>query len=191
MAWAAGSPPPSGCDAGGVTSSLARRVYEACHLTGSFRLRSGQLSDEYFDKYLFEGQPGLLREVAEAMIALLPECDVLAGMEMGGIPIATVMSQLTGLPTVFVRKQAKEYGTGKAAEGGPVDGRRVVVIEDVVTTGGALLASCRQLRASGALIDAVVWAIDREQGGRENLAAEALRLYAALSRRDLESFSPA
>lgn len=127
-----------------------------------------------------------MRDVAQAMVALLPECDVLAGMEMGGIPIATVMSQLTGLPTVFVRKQAKEYGTGKAAEGGPVDGRRVVVIEDVVTTGGALLASCRQLRASGALIETVVCAIDREQGGQENLAAEGLVLRAALSRRDLE-----
>jgi orotate phosphoribosyltransferase len=114
----------AGCDAGCVTSPLARRVYETCHLTGSFRLRSGQVSDEYFDKYLFEAQPGLLREVAEAMVALLPECDVLAGMEMGGIPIATVMSQLTGLPTVFVRKQAKEYGTDKAAEGGPVDAVR-------------------------------------------------------------------
>ncbi|WP_405430264.1 orotate phosphoribosyltransferase [Micromonospora sp. NBC_00617] len=169
-----------------MPSLLARRVYEACHLTGSFRLRSGQVSPEYFDKYLFEGQPDLLRDVAQAMVALLPECDVLAGMEMGGIPIATVMSQLTGLPTVFVRKQAKEYGTGKAAEGGPVDGRRVVVIEDVVTTGGALLASCRQLRASGALIETVVCAIDREQGGRENLAAEGLVLRAALSRRDLE-----
>ncbi|GAA2194982.1 orotate phosphoribosyltransferase [Micromonospora lupini] len=170
-----------------MPSSLARRVYEACHLTGSFRLRSGQVSSEYFDKYLFEGQPDLLRDVAQAMVALLPECDVLAGMEMGGIPIATVMSQLTGLPTVFVRKQAKEYGTGKAAEGGPVDGRRVVVVEDVVTTGGALLESCRLLRAGGAVLETVVCAIDREQGGRENLAAEGLRLRAALNRRELEA----
>lgn len=169
-------------------SPLARRVYEACHLTGSFRLRSGQVSDEYFDKYLFEAQPALLREVAGAMVALLPaECDVLAGMELGGIPIATVMSQLTGLPTVFVRKQAKEYGTAKVAEGGAVAGRRVVVVEDVVTTGGALLASCRHLREAGALVDRVVCAIDREQGGRENLAAESLRLRPALTRTDLEA----
>jgi orotate phosphoribosyltransferase len=170
-----------------MTSPLSRRVYDACHLTGQFRLRSGQVSDEYFDKYLFEAQPALLREVAEAMVALLPDCEVLAGMEMGGIPIATVMSQLTGLPTVFVRKQAKEYGTGKAAEGGPVDGRRVVLVEDVVTTGGALLASCRQLRAEGARVDTVVCAIDREQGGRQNLEAASLRLRAALTRHDLES----
>ena len=106
-----------------------------------------------------------MREVAEAMVALLPECDVLAGMEMGGIPLATVMSQLTGLPTVFVRKQAKEYGTGKAAEGGPVSGRRVVLVEDVVTTAGALLASCPTPAINRARVETVVCAIDREQGG--------------------------
>lgn len=150
-------------------------------------MRSGLVSDQYFDKYLFEAQPALLREVAESMVALLPECDVLAGMEMGGIPIATVMSQLTGLPTVFVRKQAKEHGTGKAAEGGAVNGRRVVVIEDVVTTGGALVTSCGHLRAAGARVETVVCAIDREQGGRENLKAEGLQLRAALTRGDLES----
>ncbi|WP_027344295.1 orotate phosphoribosyltransferase [Hamadaea tsunoensis] len=166
---------------------LARRVYDACHLTGTFTLRSGQTSAEYFDKYLFEGQPALLRDVAEAMVTLLPEGDVLAGMELGGIPIATVMSQLTGLPAVFVRKQAKAYGTMKAAEGGPVRGLRVTVIEDVVTTGGALLASCALLRSEGAVVDTVVCSIDREQGGRENLAAEGLELRAALTRTDLEA----
>ncbi|NYT95320.1 orotate phosphoribosyltransferase [Salinispora sp. H7-4] len=170
-----------------MADPLARRIYDTCHLTGRFRLRSGQVSTEYFDKYLFEGEPNLLREVAEAMVDLLPECDVLAGMEMGGIPLATVMSQLTGLPTVFVRKHAKEYGTSKVAEGGRVHGQRVVLIEDVVTTGGALLASCGQLRAIGAQVNTVVCAIDREQGGPENLAAEALQLRAALSRRDLEA----
>lgn len=174
-----------------MTYPLARRVYDICRLTGRFRLRSGQVSEEYFDKYLFEGEPGVLREVAEAMVALLPECDVLAGLEMGGIPLATVMSQLTGLPTVFVRKQAKEYGTGKVAEGGPVGGRRVVLIEDVVTTGEALLASCSQIRAIGAQVDTVVCAIDREQGGHENLAAEALQLRAALTRHDLEAATQA
>jgi orotate phosphoribosyltransferase len=171
-----------------MTSSLAGRVYEACYLTGSFRLRSGQVSRGYFDKYLFEGQPALLREVAEVMVGLLPgECDVLAGMEMGGIPIATVMSQLTGLPTVFVRKRAKEYGTAKVAEGGAVNGRRVVLVEDVVTTGGALMESCRHLRTAGATVDWAVCAIDREQGGRESLAAGSIRLRSALTRRDLES----
>ncbi|MFY1668413.1 orotate phosphoribosyltransferase [Plantactinospora sp. WMMB334] len=82
---------------------------------------------------------------------------------------------------------AKEYGTNKAAEGGPVNGRRVVVIEDVVTTGGALLRSCGQLRSIGAQVETVVCAIDREQGGRASLAVEALQLRAALTRRELEA----
>jgi orotate phosphoribosyltransferase len=138
-----------------MTLSLAERVYNTCHLNGTFTLRSGQVSEEYFDKYLFAGQPALLREVAEAMVALLPDCDVLAGMEMGGIPIATVMSQLTGLPTVFVRKAAKPYGTRKVAEGGPVAGLRVVGIEDVVTTAGALVNGCLGLRNEYAVTDTV------------------------------------
>ena len=182
---------PSGEDrswhAPDMSSTLARRVYDTCHLTGAFRLRSGQSSAEYFDKYLFEADPRLLGDVARAMVELLPECDVLAGMELGGVPIAAVMSQLTGLPTIFVRKAAKEYGTCKMAEGPSVQGRRVVVIEDVVTTGGALLASCAALRSEGALVETVVCAIDRLQGGAGNLLAENLTLRAALTRTDLEA----
>jgi len=169
-------------------ATLAADVHSACYLTGEFSLRSGQTSHEYFDKYLFEGQPQLLRAVAAAMVELLPQdAQVLAGMEMGGIPIATVMSQLTGLPTVFVRKAAKEYGTQKAAEGGEVSGLRVVGIEDVVTTGGALLNGCAELRRLGAALDTVVCAIDREQGGAENLRADGVQLLAALTRSDLEA----
>ena len=167
--------------------ALAQRVYESCHLTGRFTLRSGQVSSEYFDKYLFEAQPHLLREVAALMVPLVPDCDELAGMELGGIPIATVISQLTDTPTLFVRKAAKAYGTMRLAEGGEVAGRRLVMIEDVVTTAGALLDSCRALRELGAVIDTVVCAIDREQGGRENLAAEGLELRAALTRTALEA----
>jgi orotate phosphoribosyltransferase len=170
-----------------MNSDLARRVHGACYLRGSFLLRSGQISEEYFDKYLFEADPVLLKEVAEAMIPLASDAEILAGMEMGGIPIATVMSQLTGLPTVFVRKKAKDYGTRKISEGPEVHGRRVVVVEDVVTTAGALLTSCKALRAQGALIDTVVCAIDREQGGGANLAGEGLRLRAALTRTQLET----
>lgn len=170
------------------TLALAADVYATCHLTGEFTLRSGQVSHEYFDKYLFEGRPSLLKDVATAMVQLLPtDAEVLAGMEMGGIPIATVMSQITGLPTVFVRKAAKEYGTRKAAEGGEVDGLRVVGIEDVVTTGGALVNGCQELRRLGALLDTVVCAIDRDQGGAANLAAEGIALRSALTRADLEA----
>lgn len=170
-----------------METSLARRVYDACHLTGEFRLRSGQVSNEYFDKYLFEADPMLLRDVAEEMTALVPPCDVLAGMELGGIPIATLLSQLTGLPTVFMRKKAKDYGTCKVAEGPAVAGLRVVLVEDVVTTGGALLEACPLLRADGAIVSTVVCAIDRQQGGGQRLREAGLELRAALNRETLEA----
>ncbi len=165
--------------------SLGGDVHAACHLTGEFTLRSGQVSGEYFDKYLFESDPVLLRGVAEAMATLLPPCDVLAGMEMGGIPLVTILSQLTGIPAVFVRKAAKGYGTNKIAEGIPVAGLTVAAVEDVVTTGGALVNGCLALRAAGAALDTVVCAIDREQGGTQTLAEHGLVLKAALRRRDL------
>jgi orotate phosphoribosyltransferase len=168
-----------------VPTSLDHAIYDACHLAGEFTLRSGQIANEYFDKYLFESDPLLLRKVAEAMVALLPDCDVLGGMEMGGIPIVTVMSQITGLPAVFVRKAPKEYGTRKAAEGIAVEGRRVVAVEDVVTTAGALVNGCLLLREAGANIDTAVCAIDREQGGLENLAVVGVTLRPALRRADL------
>ena len=169
----------------GVTATLGNSVFAACHLTGEFTLRSGQIASDYFDKYLFESDPALLRRVAEAMVALLPDCDVLGGMEMGGIPIVTVMSQITGLPVVFVRKAPKEYGTRKAAEGASVVGQRVVAVEDVVTTAGALVSGCLLLREAGATVDTAVCAIDREQGGAENLAAVGITLHPALRRGDL------
>ncbi|MEJ7569382.1 MAG: orotate phosphoribosyltransferase [Gaiellaceae bacterium] len=170
--------------------TLAERINRRCHLTGSFQLRSGQMSKEYFDKYLFETQPHVLREVSEVMVGLLPACDLLAGVELGGVPIATVMSQLTGLPTVFVRKQAKNYGTCKCIEGDPVEGQRVVVIEDVVTTGGALLQASTELRKAGAELDTAVCAVDREQGGSANLLAHGIQLRAALTGSDLHVAPP-
>jgi orotate phosphoribosyltransferase len=162
VAATAASPPPA---------DLARRVYEASHLTGTFVLRSGATSGEYFDKYRFESDPRLLRELAEAMAGLLPDgADGLAGLELGGVPLATVLSQVTGLPAGFVRKQAKPYGTRRLAEGLDVEGRRLVVVEDVVTSGGAVVDSCRALRAEGAEVAVALCVIDREAGGPANLA---------------------
>src|SRR3972149_3310485 len=100
---------------------LAKKIYQASHLTGTFKLRSGQISNEYFDKYLFESDPALLKEIANGMAKLIPEgTEVLAGLEMGGIPLATALSLKTGLPATSVRKQAKDYGTAKLAEGAEV-----------------------------------------------------------------------
>src|SRR5579862_4579426 len=102
---------------------LAAAIGRACRLEGEFRLRSGQLSNVYFDKYLFEADPVLLAAVAEQAAALLPPgTEVLAGLELGGVPVATALSLHTGLPMALVRKKAKDYGTMKLAEGASLDG---------------------------------------------------------------------
>ena len=157
---------------------LADRIYDLSHITGEFKLRSGQISNEYFDKYLFEGQPAVLKAIAEQMTSMIPEgIDALAGLEMGGIPIVTMLSQESGIPALFVRKKAKEYGTCKLAEGGDIAGKRLLIIEDVVTSGGQILLSTADLRGLNAIVEDVVCVIDREAGGSQKLADEGLRLH--------------
>jgi orotate phosphoribosyltransferase len=168
-------------------TALARRIYAKSNLKGTFRLRSGAVSDEYFDKYLFESDPALLREIAQAMRGSIPaEAEALAGLEMGGIPIATMLSQISGLPCLFVRKTAKEYGTCKLAEGGELAGRKLLVVEDVVTSGGQIRQSVKALREGGAIIRQVVCVIDREMGGVANLAADGLALHALFTHSELK-----
>jgi orotate phosphoribosyltransferase len=150
---------------------LARAIYDASHLTGTFTLRSGAVSHEYFDKYLFEADPALLAAIGDALASLVPEgTEALAGLETGGIPLAVILAQKTGLHALFVRKEAKTYGTAKLAEGGDVQGRRLLVVEDVVTSGGQLALSTKDLRDRGAIVEHAVCVIDREAGGREALA---------------------
>jgi orotate phosphoribosyltransferase len=169
-------------------TELMRRIYARSLLTGEFRLRSGAISDQYFDKYLFEADPLLLREIASELVVLLPDgVDVLAGLELGGVPLATVASQLSGLPTLFVRKERKTYGTCLLAEGGASGGRRLAVVEDVITSGGQVIESCRALREDGAQITTVLCVINREAGGRENLAGEGLELRSLFTMRELQA----
>ncbi len=169
-------------------SALAADIDATCRLTGEFTLRSGQVSNEYFDKYLFEAEPLLLARVAREMAQLLPpDTDLLGGLEMGGIPIATAISQLLGMPALFVRKEAKKYGTCKLAEGAPYDGRRVTLIEDVITTGGAVRDATRALREGGAIIETVVCAIDRSPAGENPLADVGLEVRSVLTKADLDA----
>jgi orotate phosphoribosyltransferase len=162
-------------------AALARQIYDVAHLTGTFTLRSGAVSNEYFDKYRFESDPVLLRSIAEALAPLVPDgTSALAGLELGGVPLAVALGQVTGLPCVFVRKEAKTYGTCQLAEGGELDGRRLTVVEDVVTSGGQVVASCGDLRERGGVVDHALCVIDREAGGPEALASigvELLPLY--------------
>jgi orotate phosphoribosyltransferase len=167
-------------------TELAAAVHEACHLTGEFTLRSGATATEYFDKFRFEARPDLLAAVADALAPLVPEgTEVLAGLELGGIPIVTALSLRTGLPAAFVRKQAKPYGTRCQAEGADVAGRRVLVVEDVATTAGQMLLSTKDLRDGGADVGHALVVIDRLAGGREALAGIGVELHALFTREDL------
>ncbi len=160
-----------------TNNGLAQHIYQIAHLKGEFLLRSGVLSDQYFDKYRFEAEPKLLREIALQLAPLVPaDTDALAGLEMGGIPLATMLSQVTGLPTRFVRKEAKSYGTCKLAEGGDIAGLRLLIVEDVVTSGGQIVKSAEQLRARGAIVTDALCVIDRLATGVENLTAAGTTL---------------
>jgi orotate phosphoribosyltransferase len=168
--------------------TLAARVFAASYLTGTFVLRSGRTADHYFDKYRFESDPALLREIVDALLPLVPAgTEGLAGLELGGVPLATMLSSVTGLPAYFVRKQPKKYGTEQVCEGGDVAGRRLVIIEDVVTTGGQIVLSAQDLRSAGAVVEHAVCVIDREGGGADVTAAEGISLHALFTMRQLEA----
>lgn len=150
-------------------SELAQKIFDVAHLTGEFKLRSGQISNEYFDKYRFESRPELLREIARQMAQLVPkDTEVLAGLEMGGIPVATAISLETGIPVTFVRKKAKDYGTCLFAEGAAIENKKVCIIEDVITSGGQVILSTADLRSVKANISTVLCVINR--GGDEAIA---------------------
>ncbi len=171
-----------------MDQALARDIDAHCRLTGEFTLRSGQVASEYFDKYLFETDPELLARVSSAMVPLLPgDTELLGGLEMGGIPIVTVVSAQSRIPALFVRKVAKTYGTCKLAEGPEVSGRRVTLIEDVITTGGAVRNAAVALREAGATVDTVVCAIDRSPGEENPLADVGLEIRSVLTKADLDA----
>lgn len=168
--------------------TLAQEIYQISNVRGNFTLRSGQKATEYFDKYLFEAQPKILSNIARQLAPLVSEdIDALAGLEMGGIPIATALSLQTGISTMFVRKQAKTYGTCKLAEGGEVKQKRLLIIEDVVTSGGAVVDAVKQLRALGATVDRALCVIDRESSGNNNLANIGIELIPLFTKSQLES----
>lgn len=167
-------------------AQIAEKIYNTSHLTGSFTLRSGLISNEYFDKYLFESDPDILNNIVELMKNLIPKnANILAGLEMGGIPIATMLSSKTNIPTIFVRKKAKQYGTCKFAEGADFKGKNVCIIEDVVTTGGQIIESAEKLREYGAKIDTVLCVILRDEKSIINLKEYNLNLISLFTMNDL------
>ena len=145
-------------------------LVKAAYLEGDFLLSSGQRSKYYLDKYRFTTDPRLLKPIAEGLAALLPEgVEVLAGVELGAVPLVTAVSLETGLPFVIVRKGAKDYGTSKLIEGVLESGKRVALIEDVLTTAGQAIRAAKLLEELGAKVVKVVYVVDREQGADKNI----------------------
>lgn len=167
--------------------SIARRIKEIAEIRGEFLLRSGVISDRYFDKYRFESDPKLLSDIAQAMVALVPsDTEILCGLEMGGIPVVTMLSHHSLLPAAFVRKAPKEYGTCKYAEGADLTGKRLILIEDVVSSGGAIIDAARMLRHDGIEVNTAICVIDRGTGGKEALKEQGITLLSLLTIADLD-----
>ncbi len=159
---------------------LAAALVEHAYLEGDFLLRSGKRSRYYLDKYRFETRPELLRPIGERIAATVrehaPDATRLAAPELGAVALATAASLESGLPFLIVRKEAKEYGTANRLEGPYEEGECVCLVEDVVTSGGALLDSIAALRDVGLVVHTAVCVVDREEGGADALARYAVRL---------------
>ena len=154
----------------GGKEALGRDLVRASYLKGDFVLRSGKRSNRYFDKFLFETDPELLKRIGEQLAKLVPkETQRLAAPELGAVLLGGAVSMETGLPLLLVRKEPKGYGTAKQLEGRYAAGERVTVIEDVVTTGGDSLRSIQVLRDAGLDVVHLVVVLDRGEGGEDNI----------------------
>jgi orotate phosphoribosyltransferase len=145
---------------------------------GTFTLASGQTSDVYVDVKRATTDPARLARIARGLAAHLGTEDRLAGMELGAVPLVVALALQSGRPYALVRKAAKSHGTQQRVEGDVPPGARVLVVEDVVTTGGTVVETVQLLREAGATVERVVCVVDREQGGTERLAAVGVQLEA-------------
>jgi len=161
-------------------SELRLALREHAYLEGDFVLRSGKRSSYYLDKYRFETRPDLLGALGERIARIAaehePEAVRLAGPELGAVALAAAGSLASGLPFLIVRKAAKEYGTSNRIEGVYAEGESVCLVEDVVTSGGALLEAVEALREAGLRVGTAICVVDREEGGTDALARRGVRL---------------
>src|SRR5687768_16211723 len=168
---------------------LGTRLREHALLEGDFVLRSGRRSSYYLDKYRFETLPELLGPLGERLAAAVrehePETARLAGPALGAVALAASTSLASGLPFVIVRDSAKAYGTANRLEGLFEPGELVCVIEDVVTSGGALAEAVEVLREAGLVVRNAVCVVDREEGGADALARIGVRLRALFTAGEL------
>jgi orotate phosphoribosyltransferase len=164
-------------------------LVEAAYLEGDFLLRSGKRSRYYLDKYRFETRPDLLAELGERIAGAVrehdPEAERLAAPVLGGVVLAASAALVSGLPFLMIRDAVKEYGTANRIEGPFEPGESVCLVEDVVTSGGALLEAVEAVREAGLVVRTAVCVVDREEGGADALARQAVRLRPLFRVKDL------
>jgi orotate phosphoribosyltransferase len=168
---------------------LIERITDSALLRGDFTLRSGRKSKYYLDKYLFQTQPDILAALAERFAGRVAEVaggvDRLAGAELGGVPLVSATGISSGLPFILIRNQKKGYGTAKQVEGELNPGDRVVILEDIATTGGQVLEAAQTLTEMGAKVVKIIAVIDRQEGARENIEAAGYGFDSLLTKGDL------
>jgi orotate phosphoribosyltransferase len=156
---------------------LAVELFQKCYLTGEYPVRTGGVVTEYFDKYQFESDPTLLSAVADHLSTLLPQqTEVLAAIELGGVPLGIAISAWTSLPLAIIRRKRKHYGTRRLIEGPSLAGRRVVIVDAIVATGSQTVQCAGLLTRSGASVIGAACVIDKEAGGPVFLAQHGLPL---------------
>ena len=166
-------------------NELAQKIKGVSYLEGDFLLRSGQRSKYYLDKYLFESDPEILAELGRRLAEFASDADLIAGPELGAVSLAAATSMACGKPFAIVRKAKKDYATGKLIEGPDVKGKSVLLVEDIATTAGAALEAAKTLTEAGAKITRLVFAVDRLQGGRENVEAAGYEFHSIITKDDM------
>src|SRR3954471_9412340 len=165
---------------------LAKRIADLSLLRGEFTLRSGRKSNYYLDKYRFETQQDVLIALGKLLAErVTTTIDRIAGAELGAVPLAAAAAMASGKPCVFIRNQKKDYGTAKQIEGLLNPGEHVLIVEDVLTTGGQVLEAAKSLQEAGAIIERIVAVIDRMEGARENIERAGLAFESLFTSKDL------
>ena len=152
---------------------------------GRFVLTSGAISDYYIDIKKASTNPEILKQIAEAMTEYAEGYDLLAGMELGAVPLVVALSLETKIPYVIIRKEKREHGTSKQIEGGDVKNKKILVIEDVTTSGGSVVKTLNILRENQGKVDEVLVVIDRESGAEKKLQNLDANLIPLLSIKDI------
>lgn len=170
-----------------VSKELLAAIKTRAFKKGEFVLSSGKKSSYYIDVKKAYAQPEVLKAIAVEMASLIrgQRMDRIAGVAVGAVPLATALSLESGLPFLIIRKEKKGYGTEAQVEGECNAGERVVIVEDVTTTGGSVLSAIEALRSRGCLVDKVLAVVDREEGARENLARRGVTLVPLITVKEL------